>query len=552
MKNICEKLYQIENVDKKVVKQVEDKIKQLIEEESRINIDSKIKISCVGIYNAGKSTLLNTIVGKQIFKEGDIPTTSTVDSYETEDAIYYDTPGLNANNRDNKSAYNGYKESDVILFVSNIQSGGLSSAEAHFLKQIKNIMGTNDILKDNIIFLLSNKHRVDEEKIEKVVQQYKKNIKEVLDIEIDQIYTYDAITYQNGIDTNEQLLIEASGFIQINKVLNELIKSKNKNIIDSREERLKIKRNEAQNAVDNMILQIKNDIDKLRNEANDNYRKINQIEILQENYNNNIKEFINNLVASNEAPRKAYISFEYISSIYDKKSRYEVESYIKSKVESRYNKRESMVRREVSDLVDYYIEYLEYKEKEGNYYYDRNLRATKLILDYASKLKEFGIKLNSYLVQEIQAIPKDTKDIVSEMSSNLADDVVRYGQYYSVSYYTGLVDIDESEDYSRKGIFGGTKYKYSAWNLYAAIDEMQKDINGTLNSNINWVWGKIKNVIDKYNEEVKYQLKSRTLEFNKIMDEHKKMLRTDEKLLIANINDAVKSLSSYVNIPESL
>lgn len=552
MENICKKLYQIENIDKKVVKQVEDKIKQLIEEENRININSKIKISCAGIYNAGKSTLLNTIVGEQIFKEGDIPTTNTVDSYETEDAIYYDTPGLNANDKDNKSAYNGYKESDAILFVSNIQSGGLSAAEAHFLKQIKNIMGNNDILKDNIIFLLSNKHKVDEENIEKVVQQYKKNIKEVLNIEIDQIYTYDAITYQNGIDTNEQILIDASGFIQINKVLNELIKSKNKNIIESREERLRIKRTEAQNAVDNIILQIKNNLDKLRNEANNKKKRIKDIEQLQQRYNKNLQEFINDLIVSDEAPREAYICFEYISSIYDKKSKYEVESYIKSKIESRYNKRESMVRREVSNLVDYYTEYLEYREKEGNYYYDRNLRATKLILDYASKLKEFGIKLNSYLVQEIQFMPKDAKDILSRMSTDLADGVVKYSEYYSISYYAGLVDIDELEDYGRKGIFGGTKYKYSAWNLYAATDEMQKDINNALNSNINWVWGRIKDIIDEYNQEVKHQLESKMLEFNKIIDEYKKMLLVDENLLTEKINDAIKPLRSYVNIPESL
>ncbi|GEM_PF-5203921 len=552
MNSICDKLYDIENIDKKLIKDVEDKIKQLIEEENRNNSKSKVKISCAGIYNAGKSTLLNTLIEKQIFKEGDIPTTNTLDSFETEDVIYYDTPGLNANVKDNKSAYIGYKESDVILFVSNIQSGGLSASEAHFLKEIKNIMGNSGILKNNLLFLLSNKHRVDEENIEKVVQQYKKNIKEVLDVEINQIYVYDALTYQNGIDKNEEILIEASGFIQLNKVLNELIKSKNKNILELREERLKVKRTEAQNSVDNMILQIKNNVDKLRNEANNNQRKIKDIEILQQKYNNNLKEFTNNLVVSDEAPRESLIYFESISSIYDKKSKYDVESYIKSKIESRYNKRESMVRREVSDLVEYYTEYIEYKENEGNYYYDRNLKATKLILDYASKLKEFGIKLNPSIVEQIQIIPQNTKDILSDMRTDLADDVVQYGQYYSVSYYVGLVDIDESEDYSRKGIFGGTKYKYSAWNLYAAIYEMQKDINGNLNNNIYGLWGRIKNIINKYNQEIKRQLERKTSEFNKLANEYKKMLLIDENEFTTKIMDAIKPLSSYVNIPKNL
>lgn len=552
MNDICYKLYDIENIDKKLVKDVADKIKQLIEEEKRNNLKSKVKISCAGIYNAGKSTLLNTLIGKPIFKEGDIPTTNIVDSFETEDVIYYDTPGLNANVKDNKSAYSGYKESDVILFVSNIQSGGLSAAEAHFLKKIKNLMGNNDILKNSLLFLLSNKHRVDEEKIEKVVRQYKKDIKEVLDIEINQIYVYDALTYQNGIEKNEEILIEASGFIQLNEVLNELIKSKNKNILKLREERLKIKKTEAQNAVDNMISQIKNNLDKLRNEANNNQRKMKDIEILQQKYNNNLKKIINDLKVSDQPPRKSYIYFESISPVYNKKSEYDVKSYIRSKVESRYNKRESMVRREVNNLAKYYTECLEYKENEGNYYYDQNLRATKLIFNYASKLKEFGIKLNPLLLKQIQVIPQNAKDILSEMRTDLADDVVQYGEYYSVSYYVGLVDIDESEDYSRKGIFGGTKYTYSAWNAQAAIEEMEKDINGNLDSNIDRLWGKIKNNINKYNQEIKCQLESKTLEFDKLVDEYKKMLLIDENVFTAKIIDAIKPLSSYVNIPKNL
>ena len=53
-------------------------------------------IVCTGIYNAGKSTLLNALTGTEHFPTGDVPTTKTVAQAELDGAVYIDTPGLNA------------------------------------------------------------------------------------------------------------------------------------------------------------------------------------------------------------------------------------------------------------------------------------------------------------------------------------------------------------------------------------------------------------------------------------------------------------------------
>lgn len=530
---------------------MEEKILKLIEEEKRINDQQKVKLFCVGSYNAGKSTLLNSLIGDSVFKEGDIPTTKSIDCFETNDVIYYDTPGLNANDEDNECAYNGYKEADVILFVSNIQNGGLSAAEARYLKQIKDIMGDHNILKDNILFVLSNKHKIAEESVEKVIHQYTQNINKVLGLEPDRIYVYDALTYKNGIDKDEQILVEASGFVQLHTEINDLVKKKNKNLANLRQERLKVKRDHAQKAVNTLIMEIQCNVDQLRVEAYNNQEKIKQIDMLQQSLNNDLNNYLDRLVVSEKAPRNSLISLGHVSNIYDKKSKYEVKSYVKAKIESKYNLRESKVRSEIRKLIDFYSQnYLEYNENNGNYFCEKNRNATELVLVYASKFNKLGIQTSPSLVNQIHFTPQNTKPILSEMSDILSEDVFTYD--FSVSDYIDLVDIEESEDYTRRGIFGGIKYKYSTWNLYKAIDRMTADINSNLNMNIKYLWGRIKKVIYDYNQEIKRELESRVLELHKVANDHKKMLAIDIDAYLSKITDALQPLSAYVDIPDNL
>lgn len=86
-------------------------------------------IICTGIYNAGKSTLLNALAGKEILPTGDIPTTKKVARAVLDGAVYIDTPGLNAAEEDDQETQSAYEMADFILFVSNAQNGGISKSE---------------------------------------------------------------------------------------------------------------------------------------------------------------------------------------------------------------------------------------------------------------------------------------------------------------------------------------------------------------------------------------------------------------------------------------
>ncbi|MDE5765323.1 MAG: 50S ribosome-binding GTPase [Ruminococcus sp.] len=171
----------------------------------------KLRITCAGIYNAGKSSLLNALTGGNNFAVGDIPTTATIDEFETDKYIYVDTPGLNANNYDNATAEKAFRNADLILFVSNMQNGGLNAAEAEYLKKLSETLGGMEILQAQVLFAMSNLHQIEDDAVNKVIEEHKSMINLALGFVPETVCVFDSVTYQEGLSSNESVLIEASG-----------------------------------------------------------------------------------------------------------------------------------------------------------------------------------------------------------------------------------------------------------------------------------------------------------------------------------------------------
>lgn len=70
-----------------------------------------------GVYNAGKSSLINALVGKEIAKVGDVPTTASIQRIDWNGFTLVDTPGIVANDEHTEIAEQEIKRNDIILFV---------------------------------------------------------------------------------------------------------------------------------------------------------------------------------------------------------------------------------------------------------------------------------------------------------------------------------------------------------------------------------------------------------------------------------------------------
>jgi GTPase SAR1 family protein len=74
-------------------------------------------IAVYGAYNAGKSTMVNAIFGKEISEVGNIPTTCETKKFNWNGWTIYDTPGIDAPVEHQEIADSALQESEVVLFV---------------------------------------------------------------------------------------------------------------------------------------------------------------------------------------------------------------------------------------------------------------------------------------------------------------------------------------------------------------------------------------------------------------------------------------------------
>jgi GTPase SAR1 family protein len=79
--------------------------------------DSKLQIMLFGAYNAGKSSLINTLIGREVAPVADVPKTALVDCYDWNGCTLLDTPGLNAPIEHEELTTEQVNRSELILCV---------------------------------------------------------------------------------------------------------------------------------------------------------------------------------------------------------------------------------------------------------------------------------------------------------------------------------------------------------------------------------------------------------------------------------------------------
>lgn len=139
-----------------------------------------------GIYNAGKSSVLNAIFGEEKASVNDIPETHKVQEYKWNNYILVDTPGLNGPPEDEKVSLMEVKKRDIIMFVID-DSDNFDSIE--ITEKIVEILEA----KKPCIIVINKKNDSGTEEIYCIKQKINCNIKTLSNISAPEEY-YDFVT----------------------------------------------------------------------------------------------------------------------------------------------------------------------------------------------------------------------------------------------------------------------------------------------------------------------------------------------------------------------
>lgn len=170
---------------------------------------SKPIIAVCGLMNSGKSYLLNMLtqhIDQEYFKTADQRETTANKTLETEQYIYLDTPGLDANAQDDAIAQQGIAEADIVLFVHQPQ-GELDPSELAFLRQLKDRFGKS--AKHSITIVISKIDKEPASKIDAIDKEVQKQCKEKLGT-VFTTFQVSNTRYKTGISQQKNGLIQAS------------------------------------------------------------------------------------------------------------------------------------------------------------------------------------------------------------------------------------------------------------------------------------------------------------------------------------------------------
>jgi len=232
-------------------------------------IDNQITITCIGLYNHGKSTLLNVLI-----KDFEFKTFKTADARETthnksviyNNIKYVDTPGLNAKEEDDKKVMEAIQNSDITLFVHTATTGELNKKEVEFLEKIQEHWSNSQEFIDRTIFILSRIDNIEAyEDIRGTSNRIKEQIADIFSCNC-LIAPVSAMDYKDGMIENENELIIESNIKELENLIDILSKESREVIFKTKQKRVEQKLNELATKLNKIVERNKAKITVLKKE----------------------------------------------------------------------------------------------------------------------------------------------------------------------------------------------------------------------------------------------------------------------------------------------
>lgn len=190
---------------------------------------NKPNIINAGLLKAGKSSLFNALSGKEEFEIGTVRTTVENKSIDVGKYILTDTPGFDANEQDDKTAFEGYKAADYIIFVHNVMEGEFNKIEIEQIDRISKLYKNNEDLFEASILVLSFSDQVENEVVENTLSLINNQMEKLFNCKFKNSVAISSSIYIKGINENKEGLIKISNFNKLENLINQYIQEVDKN-----------------------------------------------------------------------------------------------------------------------------------------------------------------------------------------------------------------------------------------------------------------------------------------------------------------------------------
>jgi len=429
-------------------------------------------VVCTGIYNAGKSTLLNALTGTDHFPTGDIPTTKEVAQLTQNGFVYVDTPGLNSQGADDAVTAKALKEADVILFACAAQNGGLTQAEADWLRELQKDFGER--FSQRLIFAMTKCGQLDDAGVEKVAAKFGEDFRSVLGFAPLEIFRTDAAVWADGIAQNESLLVQAGGIGALRKYVLDQCKA----VQQSLETDAQADWGAAVNAAEEIISRLQGQCWKCMAQQQGNPAEVEQLF-------EQAKASISSATDCSVDLGHFCCDFSMRKTSYEGKSESSVRREATQAVESHLRKCASQAH---SYMEDAKVKARKYYASEGmnSVYFESLDSVNRALEECLSKLRQAGVPVEKG--DAVQVKP-DISDLYSEIGSKILD------FHCSESDYTYKVDIDVNDcsyiDYRSGRILFHTvrvpKYYANIYRVGDAVGSICEDVKSEIDHAKNWI-----------------------------------------------------------------
>ncbi len=158
-----------ETIGDSVLSQNFQKVKNIFEDKKD---DFNIKIMMYGVYNAGKSTLINALLGEKLAETGDVPLTDKIHAYQWKNYTIFDTPGIDAPKAHEIVTETQLEKVDGIIFVVNPQG---AVEERKTLEVLVNLLAS----KRKVFLVLNEKQSLSDENFIRLKDAIRERIQEI-------------------------------------------------------------------------------------------------------------------------------------------------------------------------------------------------------------------------------------------------------------------------------------------------------------------------------------------------------------------------------------